>query len=249
VPHDAWLSELDPSAEGLAALQEPEFLATDPAAGAADLARVKELLAAHAGALQALLLLATADASMPPEGVNRMTLAQLKALLGAARVMGPGGVAADAVDRAFAAVQATPRALARKAESAGASAAALELPDFAVALVHVAHLRCALRGGRGVGDGKGALQQAVCAGSGMQRCGNGSGSGCGAAALKIAAAPALPTDVPPPRTENRIVTLCHSRKATDLALSGWATSGVFRMQDFTTLLPARIHIGGNRGPH
>jgi hypothetical protein len=39
---------------------------------------------------------------------------------------------------------------------------------------------------------------------------------------------------------NRIVTLCHSRKAIDLALSGWATSGVFRMQDFTTLLPARI---------
>jgi hypothetical protein len=31
--------------------------------------------------------------------------------------------------------------------------------------------------------------------------------------------------------QKRIVTLCHSRKAIDLALSGWATSGVFRMQD------------------
>jgi hypothetical protein len=47
--------------------------------------------------------------------------------------------------------------------------------------------------------------------------------------------------------QNRIVTLCHSRKAIDLALSGWATSGVFRMQDFTTLLPSRIHIGGQPG--
>jgi hypothetical protein len=46
--------------------------------------------------------------------------------------------------------------------------------------------------------------------------------------------------------QNRIVTLCHSRKAIDLALSGWATSGVFRMQDFTTLLLACIHIGGNQ---
>jgi hypothetical protein len=51
------------------------------------------------------------------------------------------------------------------------------------------------------------------------------------------------------REQNRIVTSCHSRKAIDLALSGWATSGVLRMQDFTTLLPARIHIGGNQGPH
>jgi hypothetical protein len=30
-----------------------------------------------------------------------------------------------------------------------------------------------------------------------------------------------------------IVTLRHSRKAIDLALSGWATSGVFKMRDFT----------------
>jgi hypothetical protein len=31
---------------------------------------------------------------------------------------------------------------------------------------------------------------------------------------------------PFPKEQNRIVTLCHSRKAIDLALSGWATSGV-----------------------
>jgi hypothetical protein len=60
-----------------------------------------------------LFLLATADASTPIDAIAHMTLAQLKALLAAARVVGPGGVAADGVDRAFSAVLATPRALAR----------------------------------------------------------------------------------------------------------------------------------------
>lgn len=49
LPHDAWLAALDLSQEGAGALQEPEFLATDPAAGASDLARVKEVLVHNAG--------------------------------------------------------------------------------------------------------------------------------------------------------------------------------------------------------
>jgi hypothetical protein len=110
---DAWLSELDPAAEGLGALQEPEFLATDPGAGAADLARVKDVLVANAGTLQMLFLQAAADASTPVEGIGRMTLAQLKALLTVARVVTPGGVSADAVDRAFAKALGSPGALAR----------------------------------------------------------------------------------------------------------------------------------------
>jgi hypothetical protein len=110
---DAWLAGLDPAAEGLGGLQEPEFLATAPAAGADDLARVKEALTANAGALQMLFLLGAADAAAALDGVNRLTLAQAKALLAAARVVGPGGVAADAIDRAFALALASPGALAR----------------------------------------------------------------------------------------------------------------------------------------
>jgi hypothetical protein len=60
-----------------------------------------------------LFLLTTADASTPVEAVNRMSLAQLKAMLAAARVMGQGGVAAEAVDRAFAQVLGSPGANAR----------------------------------------------------------------------------------------------------------------------------------------
>jgi len=116
-------------------------LAADPAAGETDLRRVKEILVQHAGALQMLFLLSTADASTPIEAINRMTLAQLKALLTAVRVMVPGGVTADSVDRAFAGVLGTPRALARKAENPSAAPLTLDLPDFFVVLVHVAQLR------------------------------------------------------------------------------------------------------------
>ena len=58
-------------------------------------------------------LLCTADASTPVESISRMTLAQLKAMLAAARVMGPGGVSADSVDRAFAQVLGSAGAIAR----------------------------------------------------------------------------------------------------------------------------------------
>jgi hypothetical protein len=50
LPHDAWLTGLDLGQEGLGALQEPEFLATDPGAGEADLARAKDVLVRNAGA-------------------------------------------------------------------------------------------------------------------------------------------------------------------------------------------------------
>lgn len=60
-----------------------------------------------------LFLLCTADASTPIDGISRMTLAQLKALLTTARVMVPGGVAADGIDRLFAQVLSSPGALAR----------------------------------------------------------------------------------------------------------------------------------------
>lgn len=49
LPHDAWLAALDLTREGVSGLQEPEFLATGPGVGEADLARVKEVLVNNAG--------------------------------------------------------------------------------------------------------------------------------------------------------------------------------------------------------
>lgn len=68
---------------------------------------------APSGALQALFLIATCDAAASADGTAHMTLAQLKAVLALAKVVGHGGVAADALDRVYAAVLSTPRALAR----------------------------------------------------------------------------------------------------------------------------------------
>lgn len=90
-----------------------------PSNGACDpFKRPSALAAPAAGALQMLFLLCTADASTPVDAISRMTLAQLKALLAGARVMGPGGVTADSVDRAFAQVLSSPGALARWAPGA-----------------------------------------------------------------------------------------------------------------------------------
>eukprot|EP00879_Flechtneria_rotunda_P027528 GHRR01029494.1.p1 GENE.GHRR01029494.1~~GHRR01029494.1.p1 ORF type:complete len:381 (+),score=140.39 GHRR01029494.1:430-1572(+) len=134
-----WLEEMDLAAEGLAGLQDAEQ--QDAAAGANDLARVREVLLQHAGALQMLFLLYTCEASTPIDAIHRMTLPQFKAMLQAAKVTS-NTLPPDKLDELLAAVQNSQGALTRKGHTQS-NTSGFDLADFIVALVHVAHTRFA----------------------------------------------------------------------------------------------------------
>jgi hypothetical protein len=73
-------------------LLQEEQQSTDPAAAAADLAAVKQLLVDNAGLLQMLLLVHTCnDSSTPTAALCRMAMPQFRAMLTAAQVRGGGG--------------------------------------------------------------------------------------------------------------------------------------------------------------
>ncbi|KAF8070932.1 hypothetical protein HT031_001013 [Scenedesmus sp. PABB004] len=129
----AWLEELDLAAEGLAGLEEP-------GGDGAGLARVREVLLQHAGALQALFLLSACDGAGTLDAAHRLSLPQLKAFLLAAKATG-AALPPERLDEVVAAVQAAPGALARKGGGSAPGGARLDLADFMLTLVAVAHMR------------------------------------------------------------------------------------------------------------
>lgn len=138
--HDAWLTGMNLRAEGMAALVEPD-VRDSPEALAAELAAAKDVLIRHAGALQMFFLLATSEGVTTSEQLGNLKLPQFKSLMQRAHVIS-ARYPAERVDEVYASVTTSERTMLRKTD-AGINPSIFDLMDFMIALLHVAHQRCA----------------------------------------------------------------------------------------------------------